>query len=318
LLDFIKKNLLFAGLILVFLATMLDTTGTIAGLGKWLKNHHGPNAAITLIFFLSALTLETGQIASGLKDIKGLLVAFTLIFIVSPVLAALFAFLPLDPGIIIGLFLVAVMPTTLSSGVVMTEAAGGSMTHALLISISANMASVATIPLILPALLSLTGQSTDVVIDQWSVMADLGLFVLAPLCAGLLFKSRLGARKNRLLINPQVFNQFLILAMVWMGASQSRQTILGNQSAIILILVLVFTFHLTLLAAGWLAAKTCRLGRGRRESVILMGAQKTLPLSVILQVSLFPQYGLALVVCVVHHIVHLLMDSYILRKLRAD
>jgi hypothetical protein len=47
-----------------------------------------------------------------------------------------------------------------------------------------------------------------------------------------------------------------------------------------------------------------------------MDGQKTLPLSVILQVSLFPQYGLALVVCVVHHFVHLLMDGYLVGKLR--
>ncbi|MBW2597910.1 MAG: bile acid:sodium symporter [Deltaproteobacteria bacterium] len=47
-----------------------------------------------------------------------------------------------------------------------------------------------------------------------------------------------------------------------------------------------------------------------------MGSQKTLPLSVILQVSLFPQYGLALVVCVLHHLVHLLMDGYLVGRLR--
>jgi len=47
-----------------------------------------------------------------------------------------------------------------------------------------------------------------------------------------------------------------------------------------------------------------------------MGGQKTLVLSVILQVSLFPQYGLALVVCVVHHILHLVMDGYLVGRLR--
>jgi len=53
------------------------------------------------------------------------------------------------------------------------------------------------------------------------------------------------------------------------------------------------------------------------ESVIFMGGQKTLVLSVILQVSLFPQYGLALVVCVMHHIVHLVMDGYLVGRLRS-
>jgi sodium/bile acid cotransporter 7 len=49
-----------------------------------------------------------------------------------------------------------------------------------------------------------------------------------------------------------------------------------------------------------------------------MGAQKTLPLSIILQVSLFPQYTVALLVCVLHHIVHLIMDGYIVERMKTD
>jgi sodium/bile acid cotransporter 7 len=59
------------------------------------------------------------------------------------------------------------------------------------------------------------------------------------------------------------------------------------------------------------------MGPGRRESILFMGGQKTLTLSIILQVSLFPQYGLALAVCVLHHIIHLMMDGYLVEKLKA-
>ena len=41
-------------------------------------------------------------------------------------------------------------------------------------------------------------------------------------------------------------------------------------------------------------------------------------LSIILQVSLFPQYGLALVVCVLHHMIHFLMDGYLVGKLKGS
>jgi sodium/bile acid cotransporter 7 len=72
------------------------------------------------------------------------------------------------------------------------------------------------------------------------------------------------------------------------------------------------------LATAGLFTVLLKLGKGRRESVIFMGGQKTLPLSVILQMSLFPQYGIALVVCVMHHMVHLLMDGYLVGKLKSD
>ena len=41
-------------------------------------------------------------------------------------------------------------------------------------------------------------------------------------------------------------------------------------------------------------------------------------LSIILQVSLFPQYGLALVVCMLHHMIHLLMEGYLVGRLKGS
>jgi sodium/bile acid cotransporter 7 len=101
-----------------------------------------------------------------------------------------------------------------------------------------------------------------------------------------------------------------------MAMSSARDVIIGTGGSVGIILLLVFCFHGILLGSAGLSSKLFRLGRGRRESVIFMGSQKTLPLSVILQVSLFPQYGLALVVCVMHHLVHLLMDGYLVGRLR--
>ena len=41
-------------------------------------------------------------------------------------------------------------------------------------------------------------------------------------------------------------------------------------------------------------------------------------LSIILQVSLFPQYGMALMVCVLHHMIHLLMEGYLVGRLKGN
>jgi sodium/bile acid cotransporter 7 len=84
-----------------------------------------------------------------------------------------------------------------------------------------------------------------------------------------------------------------------------------------LIVAMVFVYHGLLLLAGWFFIRISRREKGRRESILFMGTQKTLPLSIILQVSLFPQYGIALVVCVLHHIVHLAMDGYLVERLKS-
>jgi len=51
--DLIKKYWFIAGLVFVFMITVADTTGTVSGIGRWLKMHRGPDAVIVLIFFFS-------------------------------------------------------------------------------------------------------------------------------------------------------------------------------------------------------------------------------------------------------------------------
>jgi sodium/bile acid cotransporter 7 len=278
--------------------------------------HRGPDAVIVLIFFFSGLILNVRQIRTGVMDIKVIIAALIIIFLVAPAVGLLFGAIPIDTGIVIGIFLVAVMPTTLSSGVVMTGAAGGNMAQALAITIIANGLAVFTIPLMLALLSNLVDGSTIIVIDRLAIMIKLGFYVLLPLCLGLAIKIFAESFTNRFVHRLQILNQFLVLAIVWMAMSQARDAIVGGGASVGIILVLVFSFHAILLVSAAIFIGCLKLGKGRRESVIFMGGQKTLPLSIILQVSLFPQYGLALVVCALHHVVHLLMDGYLVGRIK--
>ncbi len=312
----IKRYWFIAGLLLVFAITLSDNTKTVSSVGLWFKMHLGPDAVIVLIFFFSGLILNARQIRSGIMDVEGLLIALALIFLVSPISAALFGLADFDTGIKIGIFLVATMPSTLSSGVVMTGASGGNMAHALVITILANGLSVFTIPVSLSLLLNLIDGTTVVTINKPAIMIKIGFLVVLPLCLGLLTKFYFKSLTNRLVTKLQNFNQILVLTIVWMALSQARDVIISGGVKIGIIFLLVFIFHGILLAVAGMFSTLFKLGKGRRESVIFMGGQKTLPLSVILQVSLFPQYGLALVVCVMHHVTHLVMDGYLMGRLK--
>lgn len=312
---FLKKNWFFLGIIAVSVLTLVDTSGTTAGLGKWWKAHHGADAIIFLIFFLSGLILRTREIKTGLGDVTGTLLTLALIFLIAPALAVLLALCPLDPGVRIGLFLVAVMPTTLTSGVVMTGAAGGNMAHALLITIVANGLSILTVPLSLAWLLQMEGGIMAVPIDKSRMMLQIGLLVLLPLFLGLMLRPKDGPRRVTTRKIVPILNQCLVLAIVWIALSGAKTAVLDNRTQIVVVLILSFLFHGILLAAAFLLAAMGRLEPGRRESLIFMGGQKTLPLSVLIQVTLFPTYGLALAFCVVHHIIHLIMDSYLVGRL---
>ncbi len=318
---FLRRQWFLSALLLAVALTMVDATETVPGLGLWLRDRGAPSAVIFVIFLLSGGMLDARQLRAGLREVKGTLAALGVIFILSPAVGALFGLMPLSAGIKIGVFLVAAMPTTLSSGVVMTGAAGGNMAHALVITVVANSLAVVVVPIALPLLLPLAGTSAAVSVDRIALMVRLALLVLLPLGIGLVAKwrlgrSRLGRSMDRWGRTLQGICQGLIVVMVWIGVAGSRQTLVGGAGDLGLILLLAGGFHALLLAGAWFSARALSMGPGRRESLIFMGSQKTLTLTLILQLSLFPAYGQALVVVVAHHIVHLMMDGWLVGRFK--
>lgn len=312
----IKKYWFFIALIAVVLVTVADGSGTVSGAGRWLNLHFGPSTSIFIVFLISGILLNAVDVRRGIMDMKGTLTALSLILIVSPLLATMWGLLPVHIGIQIGIFLVATMPSTLSSGVVMTGASGGNAAHALMITILANGISVFTIPVSLSLLLKLIGDQAVVVIDKPAMMIKIGLLVVLPLLIGLAINYFFRVNQHRWGGPLTLINQILIVNIVWMAVSRARADILESVQSLGMVVVSVSVFHLLLLAAAWAAIRCLKVPKGRRESILFMGCQKTLPLSIIIQVSLFPQHGIALVVCVLHHLIHLMMDGYVVGRLK--
>jgi len=312
----LKKYWFFFALLVIFIATWSDRTELFSAIGRWLNTHGGTAVTIFLLFFFSGLVLNAEHIRSGLIDLEGIFISLAVIFLVSPLTAALAARMPLDTGIKIGIFLVAAMPTTLSSGVVMTGAAGGNMAQALVITILANSLAVGTIPVILSLLLKTIGGSGLIIINEWAILSKLFYLVIVPLVSGFIFNRVIHTPMQKREQKIQTVNQWLVLCIVWMALSQTKGALLAEKGEIGIVIAAVSGFHLVLLGSAALLILIFKLETGRRESVLFMGSQKTLPLSVVLQASLFPQHGMALIVCVVHHIVHLLMDGYLVGRLQ--
>jgi sodium/bile acid cotransporter 7 len=165
-------------------------------------------------------------------------------------------------------------------------------------------------------MLNVGGDSSALLIDKGKMMIQIGLLVLVPLAFGLALRPNKARVAAILRGGVPVFNQSLILTMIWMALSEARPTVLSSGTQTMVTVALSFLFHAFLLATAFGAAFLFGLGPGRRESIVFMGGQKTLVLPVLLQVKLFPDYGLALVFCVVHHFVHLMMDGYLVGWLR--
>jgi len=312
----IQKQWFLLSLVLISAAVVLDKSDSLAKIGIALKDNHGTEVIIFLIFIISGLLIESDQVRAGIKDIQATVLALAIIIVFAPAAAVLLCLLPLETGVAIGLFLVAVMPSTLSSGVVMTGAAGGNMAHALFVTILSNFIGIFSIPVILSMLLIWQNQDKVLIIDQGAIIIKLTFIVLVPLLIGIGAKAVIFKSRNPGRFNLQVINQWLIVTVVFISLAGAKQVLLGKGSAIFYIIVLVGVFHLMLLGISFFLVKLFGVQKGRRESIIFMGSQKTLALSVMLQVSYFNEFGTALLVCVVHHIVHLMMDGYLSAKMK--
>jgi len=314
-LEKIKKQWFLIGLVIVFVSVILDSSRSLETAGRILKDLNGPQVMIFLIFVISGLMLDVEQIRSGVRDARATGIALLIIMILAPMAAWLLSYLPLQPGIIIGLFIVSVMPTTLSSGVVMTQAAGGNMAHALFVTIVSNIMAIFSIPIVLSLLLSALEMEKTLLVDKSGILLKLVVLVLLPLLCGLFLKIKVFSGFDPGRYRLQWINQALILSIVFVSVATARQAFLTSRITFVSIAVMTGLFHFILLGAAWMLIKIFHIEKGRFESILFMGAQKTLPLSVIIQVSYFSDFGLALVVCVSHHIVHLIIDGYLSTQL---
>ncbi|ACN13835.1 conserved hypothetical membrane protein [Desulforapulum autotrophicum HRM2] len=309
----IKKQWFLISLVAVFVAVVFDKSNLLSEMGMVLKDNHGPDVMIFLIFIFSGLLIESHQVRAGIRDVRSTLLALAVIVVIAPLAALALSYLPVDTGVVIGLFIVAVMPTTLSSGIVMTGAAGGNMAHALFVTILSNFVAIFTIPFTLSLLLPVLNQEKSLNIDQGAIIFKLLVLVLVPLIVGMILKAWVFKARN--MGGFQKVNQFMILGIVFISLGGAKDVLLGQGAAFWSIAVLVAVFHALLLGASFLLVKWFKLEKGRYESVVFMGSQKTLALSVMIQVTYFSEFGIALLVCVIHHIIHLMIDGYLSARL---
>ena len=172
-----------------------------------------------------------------------------------------------------------------------------------------------SIPVILSLLLSFLHQEKELAINQGAIIIKLILLVLFPLLLGIVLKAKVFRAKQLAKFKLQILNQCMIIVVVFISLGGAKQVLLGKGAAFFEILILVSAFHLMLLGFSFLLVKFFKVKKGHYESIIFMGSQKTLALSVMIQVTYLGEFGIALLVCVTHHIIHLIMDGYLSAKM---
>ncbi|ANG64132.1 bile acid:sodium symporter [Marinobacterium aestuarii] len=294
------------GLCLAIVAALL-----LPGPGVALNQLGLPALLVALIFLINGMQTRL----SGLRPEPRFGATFVAAALISLLLSPLLGWFivrgsGVDASLGLGLLVMALVPPTLSSCIVLTRVAGGKAIWALFLTLGLNFLGILTIPLLLS---TLVGSSIE--LSPWPLLFKLLQIVLLPFVLGLLLRPLLGAliQAPWLGVVPTVS----VIATVWITLSASEASLYQlSLLALAGIAVLAFVLHGLLLLLSMLAARLLSLQAAERSALMLTASQKTLPVAVSVLVGLGSSTGVAVISCILFHLLQLLFDSLLAPRLR--
>ncbi len=286
----IRSNGFLLGLLLaVILAFLLPGPGSRGGvLHAELLNNFG----IALILFLQGLTLAFEKIRSGAGNWRLHLVIQSFTFVVFPLVGLLLdAVIPCvwpgaPPPVRQGLLYLCVLPSTVSTSVVLTAAAGGNTPGALFNAAFSNIIGVILTPVLVQLLMQKAGSSAPF----GPLLVKIMLLTLLPFALGMVFRNFVkdwvdarkiwGTRTSNAVILFIVYSAFCdsVHDKVW----QSHGLALTAQ-VILLVTILFTTMSLLVFSAN----RLLRLSRGDAIASYFCSVKKTLAMGVPLALLIF-------------------------------
>jgi sodium/bile acid cotransporter 7 len=295
------------GLLLAFLiAWLAPDPGAILqqlGLIPWM---------VVTIFLINGYQTSLKQLPHGGEILSASIIAILISLLISPFVGlAVISVVAFPVGAAIGLVVMATVPPTLSSGIVMTQIAGGNVAKALFLTILLNLIGVFTIPF----MLQLTLDSVGIIsISPLPLLKQLILIVIIPFIVGMVLKSVVHIPSRHWLL--RYLPSSCVIATVWMSVSASADTLKELDFQLFLLIVIgVLIVHGSLLLLCWLSRYLYRPERSEWLALLFTSSQKTLPVAVGVLAALHQPIGLAMVACIIFHFLQLFIDSIIASKM---
>ncbi len=265
---------------------------------------------IFTVFICSGLSLETGQFLREVRNLRAPLYAILAVSGIFPVVGfAVGKTVGLGPSEFVGLMVVTSSPTTLASGIILSTLAGGSMPIAILITVVCSMTAVFLLPVALQIGLGLSIQ-VDLPVAQ--MMLRLGYLIILPTFIGQAIRHPMVNQVRRLKPVLSLLPSLLVVAMIYIAVSRGSDELRGQGLTLIfLVATVVVSIHGIMLCVNYTAGRLMRLPATALRSLTIVASQKTLPISVFVAMTYFPDHATAVVPCVLFHLLQILVDSLI-------
>ncbi len=273
--------------------------------GVFIKEYNLTSVLIIIIFFINGLNIKLSNIVISKKLIVVLFLSILISLVIGPLLAIsitnIFTF---QVPIVTGLLIISSMPSTISSGIVMTELSGGDVTIALLLTIILNLSAVFILPIIIPIIF----KGTLVEVSGLILIKKLTLVVFLPFIVGYFVKGYFSKALKYLTHIPSI----CVILIVYGSLSKSRTNLLElSLTSLPIIILVVLTIHILLFMISLFLGKLIRLQSDVIKPFTLVSSQKTLPLALTIISTMKGIVGVEIIVCILFHFTQLFVDSFI-------
>ncbi len=310
-----------AGVVLVLvLAALFPGPGAPEG---WLRTGITTGVGVFLIFLIQGLILPTDALWRGLLQWRLHAVVHGFLFVVFPALALGVDYVAgtrlgwLDPDVRLGFLFLAMLPTTISTCVALTASARGNVSGALFNATVSNVLAVFIVPLWVFRISGLPAAATG----DLSLIADIGLLVLAPLAIGQGVRPLVREVANRLAGGLRRVTNGIILFILYAafaGSVASGFWENGHSRAVgeacVLVLVSLTAMH----GLAWMAGRLLGFSREDRVAAYFCAPQKSLAMGIPLGQILFqerPEIVLILLPLMLYHAAQLLAGGLVIGRL---
>lgn len=263
-------------LFVVVLAVLFPAYGSKGGL---LYPEISTNIGVWLIFFLQGIALPTSELTSGYSPKR--LHAFVLSwnYIIFPIVVGLLLLplsLVLPNELRLGFWLLAILPTTVSSAVVFSTVSKGNTSNAIFSTVFSNLLSVLLVPAVAVTYLSL---ESGVSLSLSPLFSKLFLLIIAPLILGQLLRKWLPKTSALLANRTKGFGNWIIVFIVHCAFAQSVSSGFLIQLGLFSIFKVISITILILLFVSqfvWWSSNLFNLSKEQRISAFFCSSQKSL------------------------------------------
>ena len=237
------------------------------------------NLGVWLIFFLQGIALPTSELTKGYNPKR--LHVFVLLwnYIIFPILVGALI-VPLsqviDNELKIGFWMLAILPTTVSSAVVFSTVSNGNTSNAIFATVFSNLFSVLFVPIVAITYLSI---ESNISIPLSPLFTKLFMLIIAPLLFGQIIRQKVPEFSAHIANRTKGFGNWIIIFIVHCAFAQSASSGFLAQLGLISVFKVISLTVIILLIISllvWWSSGFLRLSKERRISAFFCSSQKSI------------------------------------------